>query len=98
MDVIDPLTLLILAAAVAGITRLFVHEKITQSYRDLVKKIFGPDSLVTFGVHCVFCTGWWFSLAFTAGTFAHFGGDPVAAILTHLAIFATAPHLADWRT
>ena len=98
MDVIDPLVVLVLALAVAGLTRLLVVEKITETYRDLVKKIFGADSLVTYGVNCVFCTGWWISLALTAGTFAHLGGDWMLAILTHLAIFATAPHLADWRT
>lgn len=98
MDVIDPLTLLVLTLAVAGATRLLVHEKITQSYRDLVKKMFGTDSLITFGVNCVFCTGWWISLAFTWGTFAHLGGDPLVGLLAHFAVFATAPHLADLGT
>lgn len=98
VDVIDPLVLLVLALAVAGMTRLLVIEKITDAYRATVKAVFGTDSLITYGVNCVFCTGWWISAALTAGTAAHLGWDWMLAILAHLAIFATAPHLADWRT
>lgn len=95
---IDPLTLLVLALAVAGVTRLLVHEKITESYRNAVRKRFGEDSLITYGVYCVFCTGFHISWMLTIPTFALFGASPWAALLTVFAIFATAPHLADWGT
>lgn len=95
---IDPLTLVVLALAVAGMTRLLVHEKITEPYRDLVGKMFGPDSLITYGVNCVFCTGFHISWMLTFGTFAHLGGDPLVGLLTFLAVYATAPHLADLGT
>lgn len=90
--------LLILALAVAGTTRLLVHEKITQPYRDLVKKLFGTESLVTYGVNCVFCTGFHIAWMLTIPTFLLAGGDMWAAALTCLALFATAPHLADLGT
>lgn len=95
---IDPLTLLVLALAVAGVTRLLVHEKITEGYRKAVLARFGEDSLVTYGVYCVFCTGFHISWMLTAVTFAVNGGSLWAAVLTFLAVYATAPHLADWGT
>lgn len=98
MLVIDPLTLLVLALAVAGVTRLLVHEKITQFYRDFVLSKFGPDSLISYGVNCVFCTGFHIAWMLTIPTFLLAGGDMWAAALTCLALFATAPHLADLGT
>jgi hypothetical protein len=96
--VIDPLTLVVLALAVAGVTRLLVHEKITERYRQAVLKRFGEGSLITYGVYCVFCTGFHISWMLTIPTFWLNGGSPWAALLTFLAVYATAPHLADWGT
>lgn len=95
---IDPLTLVLLALAVAGGTRLLVHEKITEGYRNAVRKRFGEDSLITYGVYCMFCTGFHVSWMLTLPTFVLNNGSPWAGLLTFLAIFATAPHLADWGT
>jgi hypothetical protein len=96
--VIDPLTLLVLFLAVAGATRLLVVEKVTQPYRDAVRKVFGEDGFITYGVNCVFCTGFHMAWMLTFPTFLANGGTLQAASLTTLAIFATAPHLADWRS
>lgn len=95
---IDPLVLLVLALAVAGTTRLLVHEKITDGYRNWVRAKFGEDGLITYGVYCVFCTGFHISWMLTIPTFALFGGTPWGALLAVFAIYATAPHLADWGT
>lgn len=94
---IDPLVLLVLALAVAGVTRLLVHEKITEGYRNKVRAKFGEDSLITYGVYCVFCTGFHISWMLTIPTFALFGGTSWGALLAVFAIYATTPHLAEWR-
>ena len=93
--VIDLLTLLVLALAVAGATRLLVVEKITQVYRDQVQVTFGDKSLITYGVNCVFCTGFHMAWMLTWTTFVHAGEPLWMGFLTALAVYAVAPHLAD---
>lgn len=92
---IDPLTLAVLALAVAGLTRLLVVEKITQPYRNFILDAWGPDSLITYGVNCVFCTGFHVSWFLTWTTFVHEGQPLWMGLLTALAVYAVAPHLAD---
>ena len=91
----DPVVLVLLCLAVAGMTRALVIEKPFAWWRELIKGAFGEDSNVTYLVHCVFCTGFWVGVALTIPTVAWHHNQIWLAFLTPWAIFAVAPHIAD---
>ena len=91
----DPVVLVILCLAVAGMTRALVIEKPFEWWRSWVKSWSGEDGLATYLVHCVFCTGFWVGVAMTGLTYLNAGHSAWTFFLTVWAIFAVAPHIAD---
>lgn len=98
--VLNPLVLVLLTFAVARMVVLLVSDKITEPIRTVIINRFGPEGWVTFGWHCTWCQGIWWSAIFTAITY-EFAGPPMnlanawLAILTFLAVAYGASYLAD---
>lgn len=97
---LNPVLLVILALAVARLVVLMVNDKITEPIRDAVVRRFGIDGWLTFGWHCMWCQGIWWSAALTAITYAT-QGPPFTvhtlwtAVLTFLAVAFAGSYLAD---
>lgn len=92
---INPVVLVLLTLAVAGLTRALVIEKPFAWWRSWVKSWSGEDGNCTYLVNCVFCTGFWVGVAGTVATYYHHD-NPLWLVLTlPWAIFAVAPHIAD---
>jgi len=98
----DPVVLVLLCLAVAGMTRALVIEKPFAWWRTWVKSWSGEDGLATYLVHCVFCTGFWVGAVNTGilwflHQLPHYNPAQSTwlAFLTVWAIFAVAPHIAD---
>lgn len=96
---INPVVLVLLCLATAGITRALVIEKPFAWWRNWVKSWSGEEGNVTYLVNCPFCTGFWVGVVLTGCTYLNNGtGTPSDWWLLCLipwAIFAVAPHIAD---
>jgi Protein of unknown function (DUF1360). len=55
-------SLIVATLAVARITRLLVEDKLMVGYRQWVVKRWGPESLISYLVHCPWCTSVWVSV------------------------------------
>lgn len=64
--VVNLLSLVFLAFAIARATRLVVDDSIASGFRRWVVKTTGEGSGWTTLVHCIWCTGWWMSWLLTA--------------------------------
>lgn len=53
------LSLVVATLAVARITRLLTEDFITSGYRRWVVNRWGPDSKMSYWVHCAWCTSVW---------------------------------------
>lgn len=93
--VINPVVLVLLCLATAGMTRALVVERPFAWWRNWVKGWSGQDGLTTYLVHCVFCTGFWVGTGLTILTYLMPTTPIWLAFLTVWAIFAVAPHIAD---
>lgn len=92
---IDPVVLVLLCLAVAGMTRALVIEKPFGWWRTLIRDWNGVGGNITYLVHCPFCTGFWVGVAATWMNYFHHANPVWLAFLTVWAIFAVAPHIAD---
>ena len=63
------LALLIFGASVR-LTHLVTSDLITDWARSRIIRRLGPDHLVSQGIECAWCTGWWISLAVTGAAYA----------------------------
>ena len=55
-------SLVVAALAVTRITRLLVADKLMVGYRQWVVKRWGPESMISYLVHCPWCTSIWVAL------------------------------------
>lgn len=94
---IDVLTLVLLALAVARGTFLMVFDDITAFIRDAVLAKWGPDHLLTKGVNCPWCWSVWISAGMTLATFAFTNptAHPWQVFLTFLAVAFVGGFLAE---
>lgn len=53
------ISLVVAVLAVARITRLLVEDRLTVSWRQFVIKKTSPDSMLSYLVHCPWCTSIW---------------------------------------
>lgn len=97
---LQPMILLLLAFAVGRWVILLVSDKITEPIRTAIVNRFGPDGWITFGWHCPWCQGVWWSGIFTAITYSLSdipltGFNAWIGILTFLAVAFAGSFLAD---
>lgn len=98
--VLNPLILVILTLATARWVVLMVSDKITEPIRGRVIELSGPEGWLTFGWHCTWCQGIWWSAIFTSITYELAGPamsftNAWLAFLTFLAVAYGASFLAD---
>lgn len=97
---LHPLILLVLAFAVGRWVILLVSDKITAPISTWVTAKNGKDGFWTFGWHCPWCQGVWWSAVFVSITYA---ATPVPftfanvwlGFLTFLAVAFAGSYLAD---
>ena len=98
--VLNPLILTLLTLATARWVVLLVKDKITSPISTRIIHRFGPEGWVTYGWHCTWCQGVWWSAVFTSITY-ELAGPPMnltnawLAFLTFLAVAYGASYLAD---
>jgi hypothetical protein len=56
------ISLVVAVLAVARITRLLIEDRLTVSYRQFIVKRTGPNSLLTYLVHCPWCMSIWIAV------------------------------------
>lgn len=97
---LEPVIIVALALAVARMVVLMAKDKITEPISKWVINRFGANGWFTFGWHCVWCQGIWWSALLTFPTYA-FIGVPFTipnlwlGFLTFLAVAFAGSYLAD---
>lgn len=94
---IDAVTLVLLALAVARLTRVVVADEVTAPLREaIVKRLGDPDtSKLSYLVHCPWCTGFWLSIPATVITYHLQGHIWWTLLLTIGAVSHVAGAIAD---
>lgn len=97
---LQPVIVIILALAVARMVVLMVSDKITEPIRNAVIKRFGEDGWITFGWHCMWCQGIWWSALLLIPTYLTADIPATIAnlwlgLLTFLAVAFAGSALAD---
>lgn len=96
MQMLDPITLIVLMFAVARVTRLIVDDKISLPIRQWVLAKSGEDGWFYYLVSCPWCMGVWVSAAMTTVTFLW--DSPVwSALLVFLAVAQLASTLLTFE-
>lgn len=52
-------SLIVAALAVARLTRLLTEDRIVVRWRQWIVRRYGPDSMVTYWIHCPWCLSLW---------------------------------------
>ena len=87
MQMLDPVTLIVLMFAVARVTRLIVDDKISLPLRQWVLAKSGEDGWFFYLVSCPWCMGVWVAAAMTTITYLDpFPSSIWAVTLTFLAV------------
>lgn len=89
------LSLILLAFVVARFTRVVVDDSIAFPFRRWVVGKFGPESVWTTLVHCIWCTGWWLSWLATVAVFGFLDLPWFTLPLVAIAISQVAPMIVQ---
>lgn len=96
MEMLDPVTLIVLMFAVARVTRLIVDDKISLPLRQWVLAKSGEDGWFFYLVSCPWCMGVWVSAGMTAVTFL-WDSRVWSALLVFLAVAQLASALLTFK-
>ena|SRR5688500_4767282 len=96
MQMLDPVTLIVLMFAVARVTRLIVDDKISLPLRQWVLAKSGEDGWFFYLVSCPWCMGVWVAAAMTSLTY-FLPGTAWSLILTFLAVAQIASTILTFK-
>lgn len=63
ISVVNLLSFIVITLAVMRVTRIIVWDKITLPLRQKIMAWNGDNGIITYLVHCVYCTGFWVGAA-----------------------------------
>lgn len=97
ISVVDLLALLVITLAVMRVTRLIVWDKITLPLRQKIMAANGDNGMITYLIHCIYCTGFWVTVAMVTPYLILGHNKILLGAYSILAIAEAAPRLLAYE-